>query len=140
MAIHDELHIDAPIERVWELTVDVERWPELTSTVRSVERLDDGPFGLGSRARISQPRQRPTVWTVTRFEPPHAFEWETSVLGARLVGTHHLAVEGEGCRNVLGVEVADTLAGRAVRHLLGSMMHRAIRTENEGFKAAAERA
>ncbi len=139
MAIRSEHHIDAPVARVWELTIDVERWPELTSTVRSVERLDDGPFGLGSRARIVQPMQRPAVWTVTRFEPPHAFEWETTVLGARLVGTHHLEAEGEGCRNVLGVEIADTVVGRAVRYLLGSMMRRAIRTENEGFKAAAER-
>lgn len=138
MTIRHELLIDAPIDAVWALTVDVERWPELTSTVRRVERLGSEPFGLGSRARVVQPLQRPAVWTVTRFEPPHAFEWATTVLGARMVGTHHLEAVGEGCRNILGVEVADTAAGRAVQLLFGSMVRRAIRIENEGFKAAAE--
>ena len=138
MAIRDELHIDAPIERVWALTVDVERWPELTPTVRSVERLDDGPFGVGSRARIVQPMQRPAVWTVTRFEPPLAFEWETTVGGVRIVGTHHLAGEAGGCRNVLGIETADTPRGRVLHYLFGGRMRAAIRKENRGFQRAAE--
>jgi len=34
----------------------------------SVERLDDGPITLGSRARVKQPGQRPAVWTVTELE------------------------------------------------------------------------
>ncbi len=139
MAIRDDLHIEAPVERVWALTIDVERWPELTPTVTSVERLDEGPIGLGSQARIIQPKQRPAVWTVTRFEPPSAFEWETTAMGVTMVGTHHLIPDGDGCRNVLGLEVRGRGAG-LVRALVGRRIQQAIETENRGFQAAADAA
>ncbi|HRW38676.1 MAG: SRPBCC family protein [Acidimicrobiales bacterium] len=138
MEIRDERSIDASVDDVWRLTVDVERWPELTPTIRSVERLDDGPFGVGSRARIVQPMQRPAVWTVTRFEPPHAFAWETTTMGVTMVGTHDLVAEGDGCRSVLGLEVRGRGAG-AFRALFGRRIQRAIETENRGFERAASR-
>ncbi|MET0865487.1 MAG: SRPBCC family protein [Nakamurella sp.] len=34
--------IAAPPEQVWAVVVDVERWPELISTLDVVERLDPG--------------------------------------------------------------------------------------------------
>ena len=37
---------------------DVERWSEWTSTVTPAKRLDDGPLGVGSQARIEQPKIR----------------------------------------------------------------------------------
>src|SRR5215213_5897034 len=77
MHLEHRLEIDTPASVVWDLTVDVERWPETTPTMTSVERLDDGPLGVGSQARIKQPAQRPTVWTVTRFEPGRHFAWAT---------------------------------------------------------------
>ena len=45
-------HIDAPTQPVWEVLFDVARWPEWTPTIDSVERLDDGSFGVGSRANV----------------------------------------------------------------------------------------
>src|SRR5579884_3082507 len=62
------IDIDAPAELVWAEMSDVERWPESTRSISSVRRLDRGPFGLGSRARVKQPRFTPLVWTVTHFE------------------------------------------------------------------------
>ncbi|MFN8019414.1 MAG: SRPBCC family protein [Acidimicrobiales bacterium] len=139
MAIRDERSIAAPLERVWALTVDIERWPDLTPTITSVERLDDGPLAVGSRARLVQPGQRPAVWTVTRLEAPHAFEWSTKVLGIEMVGTHHLVAEGDGCRNVLGLELHGFGAGLLAR-LVGGKVQQAIETENRGFQQAAEAA
>jgi len=99
MKLEHAVQTEAPIDVVWGLTEDVERWPETTPTMTSVERLDDGPLGVGSQARIKQPGQRARTWTVTRFERGRTFAWSTKALGAHM---------------------------------------KAIATENEGFKQAAE--
>lgn len=137
MAIRDERLIAASPQRVWDLTADIESWPTLTPTITRVERLDDGPLAVGSRARLTQPGQRPAIWTVTRFEPPHAFEWQTTVAGVTMTGTHQLIAEGDGCRNVLGLELAGRGSGM-LRRLVGRKVQQAIETENRGFQAAAE--
>jgi uncharacterized membrane protein len=136
--ITDELVIDAPIERVWQLTVDVEAWPSITPTMTSVERLDHGDLAVGSTARVKQPAQRAAVWTVTRFEPPTAYEWATTVLGVRMVGGHHLEATDAGhTRNRLIVRLEGRGAGLLGR-VVGGRIHQAIATENAGFKKAAE--
>src|SRR4051812_2732728 len=79
MHITDEVDIAAPAEVVWRLTEDIEEWPATTPTVTRVERLDGGPVGVGSRARVEQPGLPAKVWTVTRFERGSRFEWETTI-------------------------------------------------------------
>jgi uncharacterized membrane protein len=139
MEITNRTHITAPVERVWALTVDVERWPELSPTMTSVERLDAGPLAPGSRARVTQPRQRPTVWTVTVFEPCRRFVWEARVGPVTMVASHLLTEVGDGCDNELTVEFSGLGSG-LVRRLVGGKVREAITIENRGFKAVAEAA
>lgn len=137
MIIEHELTIDAPAEVLWDLTIDVERWPEVTPTVTSVERLDDGPMRVGSRARVKQPGQRAAMWTVTVVEPGHRFEWETVVFGVRMVGRHVITPIDGGCRNTLQVELTGRGAGLLGR-LTGGRIRKAIATENQGFQRVAQ--
>lgn len=137
MHIEHELLIDAPVDRVWALTLDVERWPEATPTMTEVTRLDDGHFAVGSQARIKQPAQSARVWTVTRLDEPSGFEWETTLGPLRLRGGHHLSAEGDGCRNRLTLDVEGFASG-LFGLVAGRSLRKAIATENEGFKRVAE--
>ena len=138
MRVDHSLEISAPIETVWALTEDVERWPELTpTTMTSVERLDTGPIRAGSTARIKQPGQRSTVWTVSNANAPTSFSWWTKVGPVTMTAIHTLEPTATGCRNTLVVETRGFGSG-----LLGLVTARKIRetieTENLCFKRAAE--
>jgi hypothetical protein len=136
--ITSDEQIEAPIETVWDLTVDIEGLPATTPTITLAERLDDGPLRVGSTARLRQPHLRPAVWTVTRLEAPGLFEWSTRLGWLTMTGRHTLRAVGTGTSNHLEVELAGFGAGVAAR-LLGGSIRKAIATENRGVKAAAER-
>jgi uncharacterized membrane protein len=139
MRFENELQIDAPVPVVWQLTVDVEGWPQTTPTTTSVERLDTGPIQVGSRARVKQPGQRAAIWTVTALEPECLYRWETMVFGLRMVGRHELAPVGGGTHNALSLELEGRGSGLFGR-LIGRKILESITTENAGFKRRAESA
>jgi uncharacterized protein YndB with AHSA1/START domain len=87
--------IEAPPERVWEIVTDVEAWPTWTASISSIERLDDAPFGIGSRVRIRQPKLPPAIWRVTDFDPGRYFAWSTSGGGIRVIAVHRVEPAGE---------------------------------------------
>lgn len=132
------VEINAPLEVVWQLTVDVERWPSISPTMQRVELLDGGPLRLGSRARIKQPAQSATVWTVVSFAAEDHFFWQTRRLGMTMTGAHIVEKRLGRCRNFLSLEIQ----GRG-SEMLGQIINLAIRRslalENAGFKRAAER-
>ena len=80
--------INASPEAVLAVMSDVERWPEWTASVTSIKRLDSGPFAIGSRARIRQPKLPPALWTVSAIEPGRSFTWISKGPGI-LVTAHH---------------------------------------------------
>jgi len=144
MQLDSTLDIAAPIDAVWHLTTDVTAWPTLTpTTVQRVERLDDGPMRVGSAAKVKQPMQRATTWTVTRYEPNEWFVWEATTFGVHLVATHHLEPidladgAGTGCRNTLTIEMSGRGAGLMAR-LAGRRIRETIETENEQFRRHAQ--
>ena len=139
MTIKDEIPIRAGADVVWSLTEDVEGWPQLTPTMTSVERLDRGPLRVGSQARIVQPRQRPRVWTVTRLEAPRRFEWQAKLGPVTMTGGHLVEATEDGTRNTLTLELSGP-GSRLLGLVGGRQLAAAIRTENEGFRRAAEAA
>ena len=138
MRIEHTEDIKAPVERVWDLTMDVESWPSITPTMSRIERLDQAPLRIGSDVRIKQPGQRQRVWTVSALDPQRRFAWSTRAMGMTMTGSHLLDPSHDGTRNTLTIDLDGPLAP-----LLGPLLRRPIRralaSENEGFKAAAER-
>jgi hypothetical protein len=137
MLIQDQALIHAPVRVVWDVTVDIPHLPEATPTITTAEPLDPLPLAVGGRARLRQPGLPVRVWTVTHVEPNRRFEWETTVMGVRMIGRHELRDVDGACENTLSVELVGRgsgLLGRLVR----SRMAKAVATENAGFRRVAE--
>ncbi|GGK69547.1 hypothetical protein Sme01_15100 [Sphaerisporangium melleum] len=130
--------IRADVEKVWSILTDVERWPEWTPSVTSVRRLDEGPFALGSQARVEQPKLRPAVWTVTEIEPGVSFDWAARNPGVTTIGGHRLTARPNGT-----VECLLTIGHRGplaplIGLLTGSLTRRYLEMEATGLKHRAE--
>jgi hypothetical protein len=97
-------HIDAPTPQVWGVLFDVARWAEWTPTIDSVELLDDGPFQVGSRARVRQPRLPRALWEVTEVVAGRSFTWEAAGPGMRTIARHEVVPDSTGSRVTLSIE------------------------------------
>jgi len=137
MRIDNTIEIEAPVDRVWELTLDVESWPHHTPTMTMITRLDSSPLAVGSEVRIKQPAQRARVWTVAAVEPGKLFAWTARVMGTTMTGAHALAPSPTGTTQTLTIDIKGPLS-RSVGALLRRSISKALATENRGFKEAAE--
>jgi hypothetical protein len=131
------VQIDATPERVWAVMRDIERWHEWTPTVTRVRRTNEGPFQIGARARVWQPRLPPADWVVTAFDDGRGFEWESRVPGLRVLARHHVAQGIGGSRVTLSIQFSGLLGGLLGR-LTGSFSKRYIALEADGLKRRAE--
>ena len=130
--------IAAPPERVWSVMSDVERWPEGTPTVRNVKRLDDGPLGVGRRARIRQPKLFPAVWTVIALDPGRGFTWTTSGPGVLVTAHHGVETLSDGTtRATLSIAYSGRLASLVAWLTLG-INDRYLGLEAAGLKRRSE--
>jgi hypothetical protein len=105
----------------------------------SVQRIERGPFALGSSARVRQPSLRPAVWQVTEFEDGRNFTWTTRSLGLRMTARHSVEPRGAVCRVILSLELAGFIAPLVLR-LYGGLMERYVTTESQGLKKCSESA
>lgn len=133
------IEVAAPAERVFDVYTDVEHWPDWTRSATRVERLDEGPFRVGSRARIRQPRLPVAVWEVTDLVPGRSFTWVARGPGVVTTGRHEITPAAEPGR----VTVTATLEqGGALGPLLGrltrGLTNRYLDMEVRGLKARCE--
>ncbi len=82
------IDVAAPARQVFDVYADVERWPDWTASDTSIERLDEGPLRVGSRARVRQPWLPTTVWEVTELVPGERFSWVARGPGVVTTGIH----------------------------------------------------
>jgi uncharacterized protein YndB with AHSA1/START domain len=130
--------ISSSPERVWAVLIDVERWPEWTSSMTEVTRIDSGPFAVGSKARIKQPRLGAMVWTVTELTPEKSFVWEATRPGLTLVASHVLTNRtAGGVMVVLAVEQRGAL-GRLLEPLTVRSARKHVESEAKGLKQRSE--
>jgi hypothetical protein len=139
MLFETSIEVDAPVERVFDVYSDVERWPEWTDSVTSVERLDEGPFQVGSRARVKQPRLPVAVWEVTEMVPGRSFTWVARGPGIVTTGTHEVvpAPASGKARATARLEQAGLL-GPVLGTVTKGLTNRYLEMEMRGLKARCE--
>jgi hypothetical protein len=132
------VEVHAPPARVWSVLLDVERWPEWTSSVISARRLEFGPLALGSRARIVQPRLSGATWKVTSFdEKKCAFAWTARSIGLKVVGKHKVDAFGPTSRITLSLHYSG-LFGLLVARSSRDILWKHLEMQGAGLKARCE--
>jgi carbon monoxide dehydrogenase subunit G len=129
--------IAAPTERVWQVMSDVEHWHEWTPSVISVKQLGGGPFTVGTRAMIRQPKFPPALWKVTAIEPGRSFTWVSAGPGFRAVGHHAVEPSAAGSRATVSLDL-EGLFGGLVGTMTKDITERYIAFEAAGLKARSE--
>lgn len=129
--------IDAPIDVVWRVLVDVERMPEWTASMRSVRLEECDELRRGSRAWIKQPWLRAGRWTVDLFDPPRYFSWRSRSGSIETTGGHLLDDRGGATLATFTVRYSGSGAG-IVGLLIGPLIRRYVDLELRGLKARAE--
>ena len=129
--------IQASPERVWEVFSDVERWPDWTPTVDSVERLDAGRIHIGARTRIRQPKLPVAVWEVTELKDGEYFEWVSSAPGIKTTGGHRVISTPEGTVATATI-IQEGPLGWLFGRLYASLTKRYIATETAKLKEISE--
>lgn len=112
--------------------------PLWSASMTSVERLQQGELGVGSSARVTQPKLKTAVYTVSECEPGRSFVWEMKTTGVKVRALHYVEDRGEGrARMVLGVEQTGALSD-LISMFYGKLTKQYVAMEAEGLKKAAE--
>ena len=113
------IEIAAPVARVWQVMIDIDRWNEWTPSVSSIKRLDTGPLIVGSQLVIRQPKFPPALWKITEIEQGVSFTWVNIGPGIRVVAHHCVKPNGNGSQATLSLDFKGVFGG-----VLGGMTRR----------------
>lgn len=139
---HERISVAAPPQRLYEVTLDFERYPEWAKDVKNIEVLERDADGRGTKVEFRVAGLGRSIRYVLSYdyaEAPAAFSWqllEGDVL-RRLDGRYGFEAEGDGTRVTydLEVELAIPLPGLIKRRAAGMIMGTALRE----LKKEAER-
>ena len=137
MVLEDTIEIDAPADRVWQATIDVEDWPQWAPAMERIRREDSGDFKRGSTALIKQKQMPETRWTVTEINPGHSFSWQARVRGIDMVATHVITPGERAVTSLLRIEMQG-LTIKLLGFIIKPLVMKALKDENRGLKHYCE--
>jgi uncharacterized protein YndB with AHSA1/START domain len=136
--VENAVHIARSPEDVFDYCVDLAREPDWNPKARRVEKLTDGPIGLGTRYEAAFLKDSPTTIEFVRFERPVA--WESVGRSRRLDAKAEgrvLATE-HGARLLMRMELRPKGTLRLLLPLIGRFMHEQEERNLAAIKAALE--
>ena len=112
MRFESSTDVNAPVEMAWGAIKDPEQWPRWVPSIRSVEKLFEGPLGVGSRLSIKVRAVIPIglLMTVTEFIPARRVVMQGKILWHPTVRFYALEPRGPTARLAAGGEVSGPLA------------------------------
>jgi hypothetical protein len=138
--IRTEIDIAAPAAAVWEILVDIDRWPEWNPFAKARGRL---ALGEKLEVEIRPPGKSPMKFrpTVVKLDPGVELQWLGQLgLPGIFDGEHGFRIEPEGdwrCRFAHFETFKGALAG-PILWLAGEATRRGFEAMNEALKARAE--
>ena len=138
MMTESSVEIDAPASIVWDVFVDVERWPSWTKSVTRITPLDGPGIEVGKRFKIKQPRLANLVWKVTEVDPGVSWAWRQRSLGGTTIATHEVVPQGSD-RTLVRQRIDQRgPVGVLVGVLMRRLTKRYLDLEGQGLKSCSE--
>jgi hypothetical protein len=130
-----DIEIGAAPERVWDTLVDVERWPQWNSEVKSVTLEGGTQEGSVFRWKTSSGTITSTFQTL---DPPRHVAWRGKTLSIKAI--HIWTFEQiDGRTSVRTAESFEGLLARLLRRRLQKMLQKTLETGLQKLKAEVER-
>lgn len=135
---HD-VDVEAPLEDVWSVYSDVERWPEWTASMLRVAYVSGRTLEIGARVRIEQPKLPPMIWEVVALRRGVSWAWMHEALGLRALASHEVVPASDHRTRVRqAIDLSGPLAWIAAT-MQGSLTRRYLAMEGEGLRARCAR-
>ncbi len=131
------IEIAAPIERVWQVTADIESWPRWTPTVSKARLMGNSEIGVGSKVFIHQPKLPPAMWVVKELEPGRKVVLRSGMPGLWVTARHWLEPTVRGCKVTLTLLFSGLFGGLMARATRALNM-RYLSLEADGLKQYCE--
>lgn len=132
--------IDAPVETVWAILMDFERWGEWNPLyVNTSGRLDVGQE-IGTTVALPGMKPQATRAQVTLVSEPTCIEYATVQMGG-LVRVHRymdLKTTGPASCRLANGEIMGGPAGKLLARFVGAKVRQGLKGMNEALKARAE--
>lgn len=126
-----EKHINAPVERVYAVMTDLERWPENIEAITKIEKLTEGPVGNGTRfkeTRVMFGKEHTETMSFEDVVPNKGYTLAANSCGVEYASVHSLSPDAGG--TVLRMELHSkpvTLGAKIMSPVMGVMMKGTMR-------------
>ena len=136
MKFESSVDIDASPETIWAAVDNPEEWSQWVPSIKKVERVSEGPLGVGSQVRVAA-RAGLTVkllMTITEFVPKQCVVMQGKILGTKLIRSYVLEPRNQKTRVTVSGEVSGLLAGLVRRggQALSDEIVQALKRKIEG--------
>ncbi len=134
MSARKEIHIHAPVEKVWEVQTDIERWPEWQPDITSAKL--DGSLIVGAVFHWKA-KGLNIVSKLHTFEPYQSIGWTGNSIGMKAI--HNWIFEAQG--NDTRVITEESLSGwltRLMRIFDPNFLGKSLEATLKNLKAKVE--